>query len=132
MLDIRLIKEDPQKVIQRLADKGKDAAAEIARILELDEQRRALILETDGKLLTGRDVAVAAILGAEEFGFATAPLIALGCVMMRVCNLDTCPMGIATQNPALRCRFHKKVLFWKGSAPAKHFSEKLFQEQEPP
>ena len=70
--------------------------------------RQRVMLETDGKLLTGRDVAIAAILGAEEFGFATVPLIAMGCVMMRVCNLDTCPMGIATQNPALRCRFKGK------------------------
>ena len=62
-------------------------------------------LETDGKLMTGRDVAIAALLGAEEFGFATAPLATLGCTMMRVCNLDTCPMGIATQNPELRRRF---------------------------
>ena len=62
-------------------------------------------LETDGKLMTGRDVAIAALLGAEEFGFATAPLVTLGCTMMRVCNLDTCPMGIATQNPELRKRF---------------------------
>ncbi|MBQ9045463.1 MAG: glutamate synthase large subunit [Oscillospiraceae bacterium] len=70
--------------------------------------RRRVILETDGKLLTGRDVAIAAILGAEEFGFATAPLISMGCVMMRVCNLDTCPVGVATQNPELRCRFRGK------------------------
>ena len=67
-----------------------------------------MILETDGKLMTGRDVAVAAVLGAEEYGFATGVLVALGCVMMRVCNLDTCPMGIATQNPELRCRFRGK------------------------
>lgn len=67
-----------------------------------------MVLETDGKLMTGRDVAVAALLGAEEFGFATAPLVALGCMMMRVCNLDTCPMGIATQNPKLRKRFEGK------------------------
>ncbi|MBQ9421491.1 MAG: glutamate synthase large subunit [Lachnospiraceae bacterium] len=67
--------------------------------------RERVVLETDGKLLTGKDVAVAAILGAEEYGFATAPLIAMGCVMMRVCNLDTCPAGIATQNPLLRERF---------------------------
>ena len=67
--------------------------------------RSRVRIETDGKLMTGRDVAVAAILGAEEFGFATAPLIALGCAMMRVCNLDTCPMGIATQSPELRKRF---------------------------
>ncbi len=70
--------------------------------------RRRVILETDGKLMTGRDVAVAAILGAEEYGFATAPLITMGCVMMRVCNLDTCPVGVATQNPLLRCRFDGK------------------------
>ncbi len=67
--------------------------------------RTRVRLETDGKLMTGRDVAIACILGAEEFGFATAPLITMGCVMMRVCNLDTCPMGIATQNPKLRERF---------------------------
>src|SRR5699024_3137474 len=65
-------------------------------------------LETDGKLMSGRDVAIAALLGAEEFGFATAPLVALGCAMMRVCNLDTCPVGIATQNPKLRERFSGK------------------------
>jgi glutamate synthase (NADPH/NADH) large chain len=62
-------------------------------------------LETDGKLMTGRDVAIAAMLGAEEFGFATAPLVTVGCLMMRVCNLDTCPVGVATQNPMLRKRF---------------------------
>ena len=67
--------------------------------------RTRVRLETDGKLMSGRDVAIACILGAEEFGFATAPLVSMGCLMMRVCNLDTCPVGIATQNPALRCRF---------------------------
>ena len=65
-------------------------------------------IETDGKLMSGRDVAVAALLGAEEFGFATAPLVTMGCVMMRVCNLDTCPVGVATQNPELRKRFAGK------------------------
>ena len=64
-----------------------------------------MVLETDGKLMSGRDVAIACMLGAEEFGFATAPLVTLGCVMMRVCNLDTCPVGVATQNPELRKRF---------------------------
>ncbi|MGN0659644.1 MAG: glutamate synthase large subunit [Emergencia sp.] len=67
--------------------------------------RQQVILEVDGKLMSGLDVAIAAILGAEEFGFATAPLITMGCVMMRVCNLDTCPVGVATQNPKLRRRF---------------------------
>ena len=70
--------------------------------------RSRVRLETDGKLMSGRDVAIACILGAEEFGFATAPLVTMGCVMMRVCNLDTCPVGIATQNPSLRCRFQGK------------------------
>ena len=82
--------------------------AEAHRTLIANGLRQRVILETDGKLLSGRDVAVAAILGAEEFGFATAPLIALGCVMMRVCNQDTCPVGVATQNPELRCRFRGK------------------------
>ncbi len=70
--------------------------------------RNQVVIETDGKLMSGRDVAIAAILGAEEFGFATAPLITMGCVMMRVCQSDTCPMGIATQNPELRKRFSGK------------------------
>ena len=70
--------------------------------------RSRVIIETDGKLMSGRDVAIAALLGAEEFGFATAPLVTMGCVMMRVCNLDTCPVGVATQNPELRKRFKGK------------------------
>jgi len=70
--------------------------------------RSRVILETDGKLMSGRDVAIACMLGAEEFGFATAPLVAMGCVMMRLCNLDTCPVGVATQNPELRKRFRGK------------------------
>ena len=70
--------------------------------------RQRVRIETDGKLMSGRDVAIAAILGAEEFDFATAPLITMGCVMMRVCNLDTCPVGVATQNPELRKRFRGK------------------------
>ncbi|MDO4618992.1 MAG: glutamate synthase large subunit [Lachnospiraceae bacterium] len=82
--------------------------AETHQTLLQNGLREQVILETDGKLMSGRDVAVAAILGAEEFGFATAPLVTLGCVMMRVCNLDTCPMGIATQNPELRKRFAGK------------------------
>ena len=70
--------------------------------------RSRVMVETDGKLMSGRDVAIACMLGAEEFGFATAPLVAMGCVMMRVCNLDTCPVGVATQNPELRKRFRGK------------------------
>jgi glutamate synthase (NADPH/NADH) large chain len=79
--------------------------AETHQTLMLNDLRSRIVVETDGKLMTGRDVAVAALLGAEEFGFATAPLVTLGCVMMRVCNLDTCPVGIATQNPELRKKF---------------------------
>ena len=79
--------------------------AETHQTLLQNGLRNRVVIETDGKLMSGRDVAIAAILGAEEFGFATAPLVTLGCVMMRVCNLDTCPMGIATQNPELRKRF---------------------------
>lgn len=82
--------------------------AEAHQTLIMNGLRDKVILETDGKLMTGRDVAMACMLGAEEFGFATAPLVTLGCVMMRVCNLDTCPMGIATQNPELRKRFRGK------------------------
>ena len=70
--------------------------------------RNKVVIETDGKLMSGRHVAIAAMLGAEEFGFATAPLVTMGCVMMRVCNLDTCPVGVATQNPELRKRFRGK------------------------
>ena len=79
--------------------------AETHQALLMNNMRNRVVIETDGKLLTGRDVAVAALLGAEEYGFATGPLVAMGCLMMRVCNLDTCPVGIATQNPALRSRF---------------------------
>ncbi len=82
--------------------------AEAHQTLIRNGLRSRVRLETDGKLMSGRDVAIACILGAEEFGFATAPLVAMGCVMMRVCNLDTCPAGIATQNPELRCRFTGK------------------------
>ena len=79
--------------------------AEAHRALIANGLRGRVAIEADGKLMTGRDVAIACMLGAEEFGFATAPLVALGCCMMRVCNLDTCPAGIATQNPQLRKRF---------------------------
>ena len=82
--------------------------AETHQTLIQNGLRNKVRIETDGKLMTGRDVAIAAILGAEEFGFATAPLVTMGCVMMRVCNLDTCPVGVATQNPELRKRFQGK------------------------
>jgi len=79
--------------------------AETHQTLMLNKLRDRIVIETDGQLRTGRDVVIAALLGAEEFGFATAPLVALGCVLMRVCHLDTCPTGIATQNPELRKNF---------------------------
>ncbi len=82
--------------------------AETHQTLIMNGLRGKVVVETDGKLMSGRDVVIAALLGAEEFGFATTPLVALGCVMMRVCNLDTCPVGVATQNPELRKNFKGK------------------------
>ncbi len=82
--------------------------AETHQTLIMNGLRNKVRIETDGKLMSGRDVAIAAILGAEEFGFATAPLVTMGCVMMRVCDLDTCPVGVATQNPELRKNFKGK------------------------
>jgi len=79
--------------------------SETHQTLVMNRLRDRIVIETDGKLLTGRDVAIAALLGAEEYGFATAPLIVMGCIMMRVCNLNTCPVGVATQDPALCARF---------------------------
>ena len=79
--------------------------AETQQTLLLNGLRDRVVVQTDGQLKTGRDVVIAALLGAEEFGFATAPLVVMGCIMMRVCHLDTCPVGVATQNPELRARF---------------------------
>ena len=85
--------------------------AETQQTLLLNGLRDRIVVQTDGQLKTGRDVLIAALLGAEEFGFATAPLVVSGCVMMRVCHLDTCPVGVATQNPELRARFSGKPEF---------------------
>lgn len=85
--------------------------AETQQTLLLNGLRDRVVLQTDGQLKTGRDVVIAALLGAEEFGFATAPLVVMGCIMMRVCHLDTCPVGVATQNPALREKFSGKPEF---------------------
>ncbi|MFE2443901.1 glutamate synthase large subunit [Stenotrophomonas sp. NPDC087984] len=85
--------------------------AETQQTLLLNGLRDRIVVQTDGQLKTGRDVVIAALLGAEEFGFATAPLVVSGCVMMRVCHLDTCPVGIATQNPVLRERYSGKAEF---------------------
>ena len=83
--------------------------AEAHQTLVLNKLRDRVRVETDGKLLTGRDVAIACMLGAEEFGFATTPLVAIGCVMMRVCHLNTCPVGIATQDETLRKKLPRKT-----------------------
>ncbi|NVN51340.1 glutamate synthase large subunit [Mycolicibacterium hippocampi] len=85
--------------------------AETQQTLLLNGLRDRIVVQVDGQLKTGRDVVVAALLGAEEFGFATAPLVVAGCIMMRVCHLDTCPVGVATQNPELRKRFNAKPEF---------------------
>jgi len=85
--------------------------AETQQTLMLNGLRDRIVVQADGQMKTGRDVVVAALLGAEEFGFATAPLVVSGCIMMRVCHLDTCPVGIATQNPTLRARFSGKAEF---------------------
>ncbi len=85
--------------------------AETQQTLLLNDLRDRIVVQVDGQLKTGRDVIIAALLGAEEFGFATAPLVVMGCVMMRVCHLDTCPVGIATQNPELRKKFAGRATF---------------------
>lgn len=98
----------PQSSIHNAGLPWELGLAETHQTLILNGLRNKVCIETDGKLMSGKDVAVAALLGAEEFGFATAPLVTMGCVMMRVCDLDTCPAGIATQNPKLRKRFAGK------------------------
>ncbi|MCA9994284.1 MAG: glutamate synthase large subunit [Anaerolineales bacterium] len=98
----------PQTSIKHAGLPWELGLAEAQQTLLLNNLRSRVRLETDGQLKTGRDVVVAALLGAEEFGFATSPLVALGCIMMRVCHLNTCPVGIATQNPALRAKFQGK------------------------
>ena len=82
--------------------------AETHQTLVMNNLRSRVVLQTDGQIKTGRDVAIAALLGAEEFGFATAPLVTLGCIMMRKCHLNTCPVGVATQDPELRKKFTGK------------------------
>ncbi|MCA1295666.1 glutamate synthase large subunit [Paenibacillus sp. alder61] len=95
----------PQSSIRHAGLPWELGLAETQQTLMLNNLRDRVVLETDGKMLTGRDLAVAALLGAEEYGFSTAPLVAVGCIMMRVCQLDTCPVGVATQNPELRKNF---------------------------
>lgn len=95
----------PQTAIKHAGLPWELGLAETHQTLVLNKLRSRVVVETDGQLKTGRDVVIAALLGAEEFGFATAPLVVLGCVMMRVCHMDTCPTGVATQNPELRKNF---------------------------
>ena len=95
----------PQTGIKHAGIPWELGLAETHQTLVLNNLRSRIIVETDGQLKTGRDVIIAAMLGAEEFGFATAPLVAMGCIMMRVCHLNTCPVGVATQDPELRKRF---------------------------
>ncbi len=95
----------PQSSIKYAGLPWELGVAETHQTLVINDLRSRVVVETDGQLKTGRDLAVAALLGAEEYGFATTPLVALGCVMMRVCHLDTCPVGVATQNPELRKKF---------------------------
>ncbi|MBB15708.1 glutamate synthase large subunit [Candidatus Poribacteria bacterium] len=95
----------PQTSIKHAGLPWELGVAETHQTLVLNNLRSRIIVETDGQLKTGRDVVMATLLGAEEFGFATTPLVSLGCIMMRVCHLDTCPVGVATQNPELRKKF---------------------------
>ena len=95
----------PQTSIKHAGIPWELGLAETHQTLVLNNLRSRIVVETDGQLKTGRDVIIAALLGAEEFGFATAPLVALGCIMMRVCHLNTCPVGVATQDPRLRKNF---------------------------
>ncbi len=95
----------PQTSIKHAGLPWELGLAETHQTLLLNDLRSRIVIETDGQMKTGRDVVIAALLGAEEFGFATAPLVSLGCIMMRVCHLNTCPVGIATQNPRLRAKF---------------------------
>ena len=95
----------PQTSIKHAGLPWELGVAETHQTLVLNNLRSRIVVETDGQLKTGRDVVIAALLGAEEYGFATGPLVALGCVMMRVCHMDTCPTGVATQNPELRKNF---------------------------
>jgi len=99
----------PQSSIKHAGLPWELGLAETHQTLVLNNLRSRIVVEADGQMKTGRDVAIAALLGAEEYGFATAPLVVLGCVMMRVCHLNTCPVGVATQDPKLRAKFNGNV-----------------------
>jgi glutamate synthase (ferredoxin) len=112
----------PQTSIKHAGIPWELGLAETHQTLVLNNLRSRIAVETDGQLKTGRDVVIAALLGAEEFGFATAPLVSLGCIMMRVCHLNTCPVGVATQDPQLRAKFTGDP------AHAVHFMKFIAQE----
>lgn len=112
----------PQTSIKHAGAPWELGLAETQQTLLLNDLRDRIVVQTDGQLKTGRDVMIAALLGAEEFGFATAPLVVMGCVMMRVCHLDTCPVGVATQNPELREKFSGEPEF------VENFFEYIAQE----
>ena len=101
----------PQTSIKHAGVPWELGLAETQQVLVLNDLRDRIVVQVDGQMKTGRDVVIAALLGAEEYGFSTAPLVVSGCIMMRVCHLDTCPVGVATQNPALRQRFSGKPEF---------------------
>ncbi len=96
----------PQTSVKHAGIPWELGLAETHQTLVLNDLRKRIVVEADGQMKTGRDVVIAALLGAEEFGFATAPLVTLGCIMMRVCHLNTCPVGVATQDPQLRAKFN--------------------------
>jgi glutamate synthase domain-containing protein 2 len=95
----------PQTSIKHAGLPWELGLAETHQTLVMNNLRSRIVVETDGQMKTGRDVAIATLLGAEEYGFSTAPLVSLGCIMMRVCHMNTCPVGVATQNPDLRKNF---------------------------
>ncbi len=101
----------PQTSIKHAGVPWELGLAETQQVLVLNDLRDRIVVQVDGQMKTGRDVAIAALLGAEEYGFSTAPLVVSGCIMMRVCHLDTCPVGVATQNPVLRKHFTGKPEF---------------------
>ena len=101
----------PQTSIKHAGVPWELGLAETQQVLVLNDLRDRIVVQVDGQMKTGRDVVIAALLGAEEYGFSTAPLVVSGCIMMRVCHLDTCPVGVATQNPELRKRFNGKPEF---------------------
>ena len=104
-MSVRRHRRQPLSSIKHAGVPWELGLAETQQVLVMNDLRGRIRVQTDGKLQTGRDVTIAALLGAEEFGFSTAPLVAMGCIMMRKCHLNTCPVGIATQDPALRAKF---------------------------